>query len=264
LQPWASASIFLLFVVATIAPRRGSIILHIRVRDLSKAFGAHWALRSVDLEFRPGECAAILGPNGAGKTTLLKTLAGLVRPTHGGIEMDGEIAPGRDRRTRGKIGFFTPGEHLYADLTVEENLRLFTALYDRPADSRRMESVLAESGVASWSRVPVSSLSAGLKSRAVMAKWMLVEPELFLVDEPYGALDGKGVDLLEAHLRRVVDRGGTVLIATHHIRRVLSLCSRAVVLQQSRVAFDEARRIPWDGLQQACADFLPRGESWDS
>lgn len=234
--------------------------MHLSIDKLSKAYGFLWALRDVRLDFQPGQLAALLGPNGAGKTTLLRLLAGLIVPTMGSIRFDGaEFAPGNTGLRR-KIGFLSPVDHLYENLTVAENLRFFASLYHRSHDAAIEENLAAVQLDARQSEY-VANLSSGLKCRLSIAKWRLLQPELLLLDEPYGVLDGSGVDLLEDFLLAQCARGGIVVIASHHVARVLRLCNRAVILHQGRVTFDETKRQPWPSFDQAFGEFLPHGDS---
>jgi heme ABC exporter ATP-binding subunit CcmA len=236
--------------------------LHLQIRRLSKAYGTAWALRDIDLQLGSGECIALLGPNGAGKTTLIKTLAGLVRPTSGEILLDGVKHSGETARRIG-IGILAPGDHLYDQLTAEENLKLFLALYG--GDKRApIGDALASAGLADWAHEYVGAFSSGMKCRLSIAKWRLLDPRLLLVDEPYGVLDGAGVKLLESYLSDVCRSGGLVVIATHDVGRAAALCSRAVILKRGRVVFDEAKHASWDSFFCAVGEFAPRGEAWPS
>jgi ABC-type multidrug transport system ATPase subunit len=96
-----------------------------------------------------------------------------------------------------------------------------------------------------------------MKFRLSLAKWRLLEARILLLDEPYGVLDGAGVDLLEAFLTAQSERGCVVVIASHHVARVLELCSRALILEQGRIIFDETRREPWESFHRAFGAFLP-------
>ena len=239
-------------------------VLEVEVRRLSKAYGFLWALRDINLELRAGECAALLGPNGAGKTTLLKLFSGLLQPTTGDIHINGTRLRHGPARLRPVIGYLSPSDHLYEKLTAEENLRLFLGLYNRPEQRGEIRKALDAAGLPDWSGEYVASLSSGMKCRLSIAKWLLLEPKLLLVDEPYGVLDGGGVDLLESYLKSVCDGGGIVVTATHHVRRVAGVCSRAIILRQGRVIFDEGKRAPWESFHRAVGEFLPRGETWPS
>ena len=238
--------------------------MHLTVRHLAKAYGFLWALKDVSLDLPPGEVVALLGPNGAGKTTLLRLLAGLISPTAGEIVLDGSNLNRSPIEQRAIIGFLAPGEHLYENLTVRENLTFFTSLYKKRRSMGQINVILEEVGLKHRSEEYVAALSNGMKCRLSIAKWKLLEPELLLLDEPYGVLDGSGVNLLESFLRARCSRGSVTIMASHHVARVLSVCTRAVILHQGKLTFDEHRQQPWDSFTRAFGEFLPNGESWTS
>ena len=226
--------------------------------NVSKAYGLLWALREVRLELAAGEWVALLGPNGAGKTTPLRLLAALACPTAGAIEAFGQALPHGNSPLRGKIGFLASGGHLYDNLTVSENLRFFVSLYRGDATPEERQAVLNEVGLHEKTGEYVSTLSLGMRCRLAIAKWRLVNPGLLLVDEPYGALDSSGVDMLNRFLEALCAGGGIVVLATHDVPRVLERCSRAVILDRGRVVFDEPRQDPW-GSFHAAFDTLGTG-----
>jgi heme ABC exporter ATP-binding subunit CcmA len=234
------------------------------VSKLAKAYGFLWALRDVSLDLPPGEFVALLGPNGAGKSTLLKLLAGLIPSTTGAIQFDGVAVSGDNPRARKRIGFLTPADHLYENLTVRENLQFFTSLYDCQADRGVLDGALEAVSLGHRAGEFVGNLSSGMKCRLSIAKWQLLRPGLLLLDEPYGVLDGDGVDLLERFLQSHCAEGHIVIMASHHVSRALKQCSRAVILHQGRLSFDEAKRQPWPSFAKAFSEFLPHGESWSS
>lgn len=238
--------------------------MHVVVRHLSKAYGFLWALKDTNLEFHPGDCVALLGPNGAGKTTFLKLLSALLFPSTGEVEIDGDTFQNGSSRLRSAIGFLTPNEHLYENLTVRENLRFFNSLYGMKKNLIQMDEALETVKLIDWGNEYVSSLSTGMKCRLSIAKWLLLEPRLLLLDEPYGVLDGSGIDLLESFLQNLCQKGGIVIMATHHVSRALQLCSRALILHRGKVIFDEPRQEPWENFYRVFGEFLPRGEKWIS
>jgi heme ABC exporter ATP-binding subunit CcmA len=238
--------------------------LRLTVNKLAKAYGFLWALRDVSLDLPSGAFVALLGPNGAGKTTLLKMLAGLIVPTTGAIQFDGTTVTGHDPKARQRIGFLAPADHLYENLTVRENLRFFTALYQHNDRAANIDAALQTVGLSQRRDEFVGNLSSGLKCRVSIAKWQLLQPGLLLLDEPYGVLDGSGVDLLESFLQSHCKQGHIVIMASHHVSRALKLCNRAVILHQGRLSFDEAKQQPWPSFGQAFSEFLPHGESWNS
>lgn len=229
------------------------------VKQLAKAYGYLWALRHLDLALAPGEFVALLGPNGAGKTTLLKLLAGLITPTTGAIELDGRRLTANASTVRGQVGLLAPAEHLYDQLTVSENLRFFTALYNKSCAASALQTALEEVGLADRAQDFAGNLSAGMKCRLSIAKWRMLDPGLLLLDEPYGVLDGNGIDLLETFLRGHCAKGHIVIMASHHVARALNLCGRALILHQGRLSFDELKQTPWPAFDRAFGDFLPRG-----
>jgi heme ABC exporter ATP-binding subunit CcmA len=238
--------------------------LHLTVRNLAKAYGFLWALKEVSFDLPAGEVVALLGPNGAGKTTLLKLLAGVISPTAGEIVLDGSSFSRGAAVQRSAVGFLAPGDHLYENLTVRENLVFFTSLYQKHRALAQIEGALEEVGLKHRSEEYVATLSSGMKCRLSIAKCKLLEPGLLLLDEPYGVLDGSGIDLLESFLRAQRHKGSVVIIASHHVARVLTLCTRALILHQGGLTFNEARQQPWDSFTRAFGEFLPRGESWTS
>jgi heme ABC exporter ATP-binding subunit CcmA len=238
--------------------------LQLTVRHLAKAYGLLWAVKDVSFDLPAGEVVALLGPNGAGKTTLLKLLAGLISPSTGEIVLDGSNFSRSATVQRSAIGFLAPGEHLYENLTVRENLVFFTSLYKKSRAIAQIDGTLEEVGLKQRSEEYVAALSSGMKCRLSIAKLKLLEPGLLLLDEPYGVLDGSGIDLLESFLRAQRHNGSLVIIASHHVARVLTLCTRAVILHQGRLTFNEARQQPWDSFTRAFGEFLPHGESWTS
>jgi heme ABC exporter ATP-binding subunit CcmA len=217
-----------------------------------------WALRDLHLDFNQGDCVALLGPNGAGKTTLLKLLSALIYPTTGEIKIDGERIRYGNSPLRSAIGFLSPSGYLYEKLTARENLHFFISLYGKGKNSHEVDRALDQVGLIRWSNEYVSSLSSGMKCRLAIAKWFLLEPKLLLLDEPYGVLDGSGIDLLEEYVKGLCRTGGIVVMATHHVARILPLCSRALILHQGKIIFDEPRQEPWDNFNRAFAEFLPR------
>lgn len=238
--------------------------MHLTVDKLAKAYGFMWALKDLHLELASGDLVALLGPNGAGKTTLLKLLAGLIVPTAGSMQIDGATVSRATATVRGKIGLLAPADHLYDNLTVKENLRFFLALYNREIAPSDIEAALDEAGITERADDYVANLSSGLKCRLSIAKWQLLEPGLLLLDEPYGVLDGPGVDLLEKFLQARCAKGHIVIMASHHVSRALNLCTRALILHHGRLTFNEAKQHPWMSFERAFGEFLPRGESWKS
>ena len=235
--------------------------MHLTIQKLSKAYGFLWALKDLNFDLSAGEFAALLGPNGAGKTTLLKVVAGLISPTHGTIELNGARFTGANGLSRADIGLLTPAGHLYENLTLRENLQFFTSLYQQKQDAASIDAALAHVELGARGDDYASTLSSGMKCRLSIAKWNLLQPALLLLDEPYGVLDGSGVDLLENFLKAHCRKGNIVIMASHHVSRVLKICDRAIILYQGRLTFNAPRQQPWPDFDKAFGEFLPHGES---
>jgi heme ABC exporter ATP-binding subunit CcmA len=235
--------------------------LHLTIQKLSKAYGFLWALKGLNLDLSPGEFAALLGPNGAGKTTLLKLIAGLISPTQGSIALDGEPVSAASGSSRAKIGLLAPASHFYENLTLRENLQFFASLYAKKLDPAGIDAALAQVELSGRTDDHASTLSSGMKCRLSIAKWNLLQPELLLLDEPYGVLDGSGVDLLEKFLKAHCRKGNIVIMASHHVSRVLKICNRAIILHKGQLTFNAPRQEPWPDFDKAFSEFLPHGES---
>jgi heme exporter protein A len=235
--------------------------LHLTIQKLSKAYGFLWALKDLNFDLSAGEFVALLGPNGAGKTTLLKLIAGLISPTHGKIELDEARFSRASGSSRAQIGLLTPASHLYENLTVRENLQFYTSLYAKKQDAGGIDAALAQVDLSGRADDYASTLSSGMKCRLSIAKWSLLQPGLLLLDEPYGVLDGSGVDLLENFLNAHCRKGNIVIMASHHVSRVLKICNRAIILHQGKLTFNAPRQQPWPAFDKAFGEFLPHGES---
>jgi len=185
---------------------------------------------------------ALFGSNGAGKTTLLRLLAGLLRPTSGEARLLGSPLPG-DAALRRRIGVLGHDSFLYGDLTGAENLRYYARLYD-VREHGRVEHLLDELGLRDAADRPARTYSRGMVQRLSLARAILHDPELLLLDEPYTGLDPSGSALLQDSLARLRSRGVTVLMTTHDFDRGLANADIAVMLHRGRVAWRSDEHLP--------------------
>lgn len=206
--------------------------------NLVKAFGRHYALRGVNLRLEPGEGLVVIGPNGAGKTTLVRCLAGLSRPSDGKIFLRGRELTTSAGDLRRHIGFVSHETLLYDDLTPAENLRFYGRLYDVSELEARLDQLLGDLGLRQRSADPVRTLSRGMRQRLSLARALLHQPRLVLLDEPYTGLDMQATELLEGVLLGMAARGRTVLLTTHDLPTALRCGSRLAVLVEGRVAYE--------------------------
>jgi ABC-2 type transport system ATP-binding protein len=208
--------------------------LPVEVRHLAKRFPKAIALDGVSFEVRPGEVLGLLGPNGAGKTTTLHALLGIVRPTSGRVRLFGHDPHAGDKSALRRVGFASPEALMDWRLSVEENLRVYAALYDAPRAAVDRAIALLELDPLVRSRF--GDLSLGQQTRAGLARALLHEPDLLILDEPTSSLDP---DIAEK-TRRVLDeirraRGLAILYTSHNMAEVEQMCDRVVFLHRGRV-----------------------------
>lgn len=209
----------------------------LRARGLGKRFGSIHALAPLDLELAPGVALAVLGPNGAGKSTLLRLLAGLARPSSGEIEIGG--VRGTRAARRRAIGLVGHTTFLYGTLTTRENLLLAARLYGLGDAAQRAARMLAEEDLEAVASLRVAALSRGLAQRAAIARALLHDPKLVLLDEPWTGLDARAAERLSRRLTALVGAGRALAIVTHDLARVAGLAARALVLVRGRAAWLE-------------------------
>jgi heme exporter protein A len=218
----------------------------IQVRGLTKAFGHQVALRGVNLDVAEGEFLTLFGPNGAGKTTLMRIIASLTRPTAGSVHVRGADLAKAATAVRRHIGLISHNPLLYGDLTADENLRFFARMYDL-ADAgsdfvvQRIDTVLAQVGLSARRRDPVRTFSRGMVQRLTIARAILHDPDIMLLDEPYTGLDLQAADMLRAVLQELAASNRTVILTTHNLEQGLEMCNRAAILNRGKVAWDGER-----------------------
>lgn len=191
----------------------------------------------VDLVLAAGERVAILGPNGAGKTTLLRLVATLLRPDSGRLAIEGKELPSGADHARRSIGYLGHQPLVYLDLSAWENLDFFAALYDVADARQRIGDALQHVGLLARAYDPVRTFSRGMAQRLGLARMMLHDPTLLLLDEPHVGLDARGVELLDELL--VSATGRSTILVTHDLDRAMALSDRVVAMRAGRVAFSE-------------------------
>ncbi len=218
----------------------------IEIIGLTKAFGAHRAVDDVTVTFPGGSVTALLGLNGAGKTTLLRAIAGLDRPDGGRVTVCGQRPSGDPRLVGVHLG---PGA-LDPRHTLWRHLCWVAALAG--IDTARVRETLAETGLSAGGAERIGSLSLGARQRLAIAGALLGEPRALLFDEPLNGLDVPGIIWFRGLLRRLADRGCTVVVATHMLGEVVLSADRITVLDRGRlrVAGALCDAVPADGAAQ--------------
>jgi heme exporter protein A len=209
----------------------------ITTTQLTKQFGPFLALRGIDLDIQPGEFVTIVGPNGAGKTTLLRILATLSRPTHGHVAIAGHALPKGADEARRQIGLLSHQPLLYGDLTAEENLRFFGKMYDVPRLEARLLELLGRVDLLDRRQDRARTFSRGMQQRLAIARALLHDPAVVLLDEPFTGLDPRASDRLEEMLHLLRDGARTVVMTIHDLERGWAMCDRALVLARGKIVY---------------------------
>jgi heme exporter protein A len=208
----------------------------VEVDGLARHYGEREALSEVTLSLADGQTLVVFGPNGAGKTTLLRVLATLLRPHAGSVRVLGESLPGDAWAVRGRIGLLGHEPLLYRELTARENLRFHARLHD--VGEPRVREVLQLVGVERRADEPLRTLSRGMVQRVAVARAVLHEPELLLLDEPWSNLDPAAVERLEPLIG--VSAARTRVVCSHDPGSGLAEADLVLGLRAGRVALLEA------------------------
>ena len=220
----------------------------IQTTGLTKSFQGRTVLKKVDLAVAAAECVAVTDANGSGKTTLLRCLCGAIRPDSGSVRWHGN-APHSSPHLRRLIGYVAHEQQVYPHLTVRENLVFAARMTDVQQPRRRSDELLEKTGLQRYSDRLPTSISRGMRQRLAIARAMIHDPRIVLLDEPFTGLDRQGCDWLAQWLGQLSQRGRTVCFATHNAelsrrlaRRIL--CLQAGELQQlAQPQYDRAARI---------------------
>lgn len=211
----------------------------LQVRGLEKSFGHKKALNGIDLSIKKGDFLALFGPNGAGKTTLLKTISTIIRPTRGEIYYQGAQIDENSIVLRSSIGLVSHNSLLYEDLTAYENLVFYSRMYGIEDSKRRIEQVLHTVGLYHRKDDVVRTFSRGMLQRLSIARAILHEPEILLLDEPYTGLDAQAIKILDDLLESLKDGQRTFIMTSHDIHKGFEHATRLSILSAGRIVFDK-------------------------
>jgi ABC-type multidrug transport system ATPase subunit len=207
-------------------PAAGIII----VTNLIKQFGRFAALRGVSAEFAAGKFYVILGDNGAGKTTLLRTFAGLAQPTRGTVSIVGKNPQDACR----EIGYMAHPSLLYDEMSGLENLRYFARLYDIVGDSRCEQAIRSVRLDPELTR-PVGQYSQGMRQRMSLARAILHDPRILLLDEPFSNVDGHSAQEMVSLLKGMRDEGKTIFVVTHQASLLKGVADEFVWMEYGKI-----------------------------
>ena len=211
----------------------------IHVVGLRKGYGDHPVLWDLDLTVPWGELLVLFGANGAGKTTLLRVLSTQARPDAGMVSVAGSDARRQGRAVRRRVGVVGHQGFLYDDLTCRENLAFYGRLFGISGLEKRVETVLARVGMTGRSENRVRTLSHGMTKRLAIARAILHEPQVLLLDEPEGGLDPESVEMLRDLLSEGTRDGWTVVMTTHNVELGLAWADRTAALSGGKIVFGD-------------------------
>lgn len=207
----------------------------VEIRSIEKSFGNILALQGIDLRLAKGEFLTIIGPNGAGKTTLLKILSTLMKPSAGEGKVVGFNIREDQENLRRSIGILSHYTFLYENLTAYENLKFYAGLYDVGNIERGIKTVIEQVGLETRLHDTVRTFSRGMKQRLSIARCIIHDPPLLLLDEPYTGLD-RWSDRKFTNILRTFHGGGkSIIMTTHNLSSCLELSDRIAILSSGRI-----------------------------
>src|SRR6188768_3312217 len=212
----------------------------IAVDRLVKRYKAVTAVDGISFSIEAGSCVGLLGGNGAGKTTTISTIMGLVEPTSGKVTVLGAAMPRQRHRVLHRINFESPYVNMPMRLTVRQNMNVFGMLYGCQDVAGRIRALADELDLHEFLDRQTGKLSSGQKTRVALAKSLINQPEILLLDEPTASLDPDTADWVRGRLERYRrERGATLLLASHNMNEVERLCDRVIMLKTGRIEDDD-------------------------
>jgi len=218
----------------------------LRVDGLRKRYGGNEVVRGLSFDIHRGDCFGLLGPNGAGKTTTLRCCLGLIDPDGGTIRMVGEDVPKSAREARIRVGVVPQMDNLDPDFTVRENLLIYGSYFGLPRKllDERIPGLLDFAGLAGKRNVGIRTLSGVMKRRLTLARALVNDPELLILDEPTTGLDPQARHLIWDGLRQLMSQGKTILLTTHFMDEAERLATRLAVIDHgAMIACDTPRAL---------------------
>ncbi|MCL5801805.1 MAG: ATP-binding cassette domain-containing protein [Gammaproteobacteria bacterium] len=214
----------------------------IEAQGLRKFYGGVPVVDGVDLRVRPGDCFGLLGPNGAGKTTTLRMLLGVTPPGGGALKVLGYPVPERAREMRARIGVVPQQDNLDPDFTVIENLSVYASYFglSGPVLEARILEVLTFAALEGKAQAGINTLSGGMKRRLTLARALINDPQLLILDEPTTGLDPQARQMLWQRLRTLMAQGKTLILTTHYMEEAERLCSRIAVMDHGRILAEDS------------------------
>ncbi len=238
----------------------------VNARNLRKIYAGEVVVDDIQLNIRRGECFGLLGPNGAGKTTTLRMLLGLTPPDGGELNVLGFEIPRQARQMHARMGLVPQGDNLDPDFSVAQNLRTYARYFGIPRSEldQRLPQLLAFASLEHKADAGISTLSGGMKRRLTMARALVNDPELVVLDEPTTGLDPQARQLIWQRLRELLAQGKSLILTTHYMDEAQRLCDRLAIMDNGHILVEEspAELICQHIEPQVIEVFGPGVEQW--
>jgi heme exporter protein A len=210
----------------------------IEIKKLTKQADNKLILRGVNLSIKKGETVAILGPNGAGKSTLLKVLATLIKPTSGSILVNNMDLKKNHIEIKKLMGYLPHSSLLYDHYTPLENIMFFGNIYGVKNVEQRAIALVKEVGLSFFLNEPVKNFSRGMIQRIAIARAIVHEPDILLLDEPHTGLDQGAITILNNVILSMKAKGTTTLMVTHDFKQAAEICDRIIIVKNGKIVDD--------------------------
>jgi heme exporter protein A len=210
----------------------------IQIKKLTKQADTKLILRGIDLSIQKGETVAILGPNGAGKSTLLKVIATLIKPSSGEVKINGFDLKKNGNEIKKLMGYLPHSSLLYEHYSPLENLVFYGNLYGVKGVEEKAVKLIKDVGLSFFLKEPVKNFSRGMIQRTAIARAIIHDPELLLLDEPHTGLDQGAIAILNSVILSMKEKGATTLMVTHDFKQAAEICDRIVIVKNGKIVDD--------------------------
>jgi len=210
----------------------------IEIKNLSKEYNNILAVKNINFKINKGSIVGLLGPNGCGKTTTIGMMLGLIKPTSGTVFINGQNIENENNRTKilEKVNFISPYVELPKKLTVEENLKVYGKLYGVNNLQDKISDLMKQLNLFEFKKRKTGELSSGQKNRVSLAKALINDPEILLLDEPTASLDPDVGDYIRTYLEGFASKkGATILLASHNMNEVERLCNEVMMMKNGNI-----------------------------
>jgi len=210
----------------------------IEIKNLNKQYSNILAVKNINFKINKGSIVGLLGPNGCGKTTTIGMILGLIKPTSGTVFINGENIENENNRTKilEKVNFISPYVELPKKLTIEENLKVYGKMYGVNNLKEKILDLMKDLNLMEFKKRKTGELSSGQKNRVSLAKALINDPEILLLDEPTASLDPDVGDYIRTYIENFASKKGTtILLASHNMNEVERLCNEVLMMKNGKI-----------------------------